>query len=1064
MSDSTVYYNCDTKPHHKYAKRSKAKRLMFGPSKSVVMNVMTRTRYNNKIYSSECQSDSCVLGKDKLPKHNKRSKKRRLRYKSTKFYGFSDKKRENSKCKMSSKNIPPDYPKKLKSREKVKKRSHGLIVKPKLRHASISTLKTTTKSKSMSTVILKYKESKFPWERRGSLLNTKSVSTEEKQNGGVEKKLGILLNASEGKNRHSSKTSRVTFEEDQRTNTNNLLINALELLTKQEESGGENKIPKDTSTPKSSSFVNSEIQTDSERTSVQEKRSLILKLKIMLQEQEGIQNMLNEMNLFLDDLANKAKDTDTGLSQSNQDLSRKSFNSTKSAQPELRRTEDGKDTSEILPKSSNSKIRAQPELRQAENNKDTPESQPTALSEQPFPRIIKSKKTGLKLQIKQPKSSQLIKEEDDETELETITLYSKREIKPYHGMKFSQKLKSLQNEFTIQYDKRSHGYVFNYGRRNKTRKKNIAEQEIPLFRSRSPRGIKITAPLRDPSYPAFKRLSRRSNSPPKLQQLTADLINKDKSRQTCDLLKDWKCAEECKKEIKEPVKTSSPTLCIKQASSGIKTPSSSMITLGNKVSKVVKEFGWKSWDYLNKSPICKLEKKRPSSLPRKQNDHVVPADKEKQKNDDLVKMQKTLKAIVEGKVTPSMMELIINKDTGSILNSDDIIRNIMTSKKQDKAKIIPDEPTQLTPKSRDSSPGSSKPENVEHIPIKSKPGTPVKCGCILKSIASGTLSTIRKAIALGKVTPSIIEKVINKKKGKPFPTKRFFKPMDKKDIATKIKTPAGLDKIMKQIRKAINKGEVTPSEMELLENKEESKKPWNKYDIIAKLGKADGNAEIMKEICNAIHKGTVSPSLIELAISKNYDSLISFKYKPRSRGPLKKSMHKNEILEKMGSRAGQTEILRELTRAMKKRNIPPSLIKLMLDKPSPKASTDIKTSKPCVKLPAKLNDLSAKPNRDAIKEITPSRKDLLVNNSRRLLASATESLKTLKGKKKAKKCPSKMTKLNKGKPPIRGLGSKPYLKSGRKLHDIFSKPSTSRTKPLAISSKKNLKGFIPIEE
>ncbi|CAH1644509.1 unnamed protein product [Spodoptera littoralis] len=245
-------------------------------------------------------------------------------------------------------------------------------------------------------------------------------------------------------------------------------------------------------------------------------------------------------------------------------------------------------------------------------------------------------------------------EEEREKEIETITLYSKdRLVKPHPGIKVSQKFIYFESEISI----------------NQARDK---ENDKSFFRSRSPKRYKKTKVRwqSENNSPIHCHIGKRTESPTAKNLINNHLksdfdqdyenTSNDSKMGKLDTLKDFDFG------------TKSSTL------SSIET-NSRFIALGS----MIKEFGLKSWHYLSKHNDVKNQYNMVNIGKRQGSHHnAIITDPETFREELLWEVKKTVKAIADGNITRSIMELMVDKNTGRILKTEDIICRIVSSKAQ----------------------------------------------------------------------------------------------------------------------------------------------------------------------------------------------------------------------------------------------------------------------------------------------------------------------------------------------------------------------------------------------
>ena len=692
MTDSVTESNRNAKKQYlKSTRMHKIKRPVFGPSKSVIMHEVTKTRSFNKNNTSECRSDSCVFGKNVQLKRKNGTKKRRLALKSSKYGNINNKKRVSPSLKyyLSGKYMPADY----SHTRLIEERNYNLNQIKSTKNPSRSTLKTAIKSKSMSTTRVKTKKSKLMWKRK-SLHDTESFGT-------YMQKEGILISSiGDGKSKYSNKTSRVTFKEDRRTNVNHLLLTATERIQRGKHQKHTYKLnaPINTSTPK---------YTLSLRTQTRNKINREPNERMpYLQKYDRRTKILNKLYTLKHDMktTNKIKGNDGEDylcleldSDNNQSISKESITTAKRRGKALKSEMNRPNALNLELQRANAlklelekanadrsqmerafavrleinKTNAQTLQTESETQKENAEIlQIGRINAEKFQkgRVIEEKiqierADAKKIQIERANAERLqtekanvqslqiqtanaqrlqilkaiaLKEdmeraiavEDEikraeamqerEKELETIMPYSNNYMaKPCTRIKPLKKNRTYKIEMTNKYNKRLRARGNNDSKKVNKRRSITEEQNAFSFRS-------------------LKDLSTYSN-----------LDRNDNKRNT----------KESKAKIKYAVTTSISSGTINRSSKTssvdsktsnaiIKKASSSIITLGNKVSRVMKEFGLKSWSFFNKSPQKhdKPKKKdRLKNLPNKQDLYLAMTDTECSRNDENILIRNTFK-------------------------------------------------------------------------------------------------------------------------------------------------------------------------------------------------------------------------------------------------------------------------------------------------------------------------------------------------------------------------------------------------------------------------------------
>lgn len=666
----------------------KAKRPVFGPSKSVVMHVATKTRSNNKVHTSTCQSDSCVLSKNDQHIRNTRIRNRRLTVKSTKFYGTNNKKRVSQSLKyyISGKYMPPDYCRGLN----IKERNYGQNAK-KNKNASISSSRTATKSKSLSTTKIKTKHSKLIWKSISSYHDAKSIEI-------CSKKEGILISSiGDGRSKCSNKISRVTFKDDRRAEINYLLLTAMEVLKREDQFDTKQafklNVPKDTSTP-ISVFTHKRYKP---RLGADQKENKMLPhLKNKLQKYDKQASTIHKLNILKLDTPTTSKiksnveeykldknctaylcsDIHSDNNQGRRKISTTTLTSTSqlrsfygnkavkyhrfekkkvdrfklemekanALQLELEKAKAQK--SEL--KKPNAQLlkferanAAKLEIEKAFAGKIKIDSANSKKSEidKVYKRRFQIKRTNKKnLQIdttnvekEDMKRANALKESEDikkpnaaidkfrevevcvqekEKKLETITLYSKKYLaKPYTDYKL------LKDKMSIKYDKKTRSNVFNNDSRKKYRKLITKQENVHLSSTSS----NISSYNSNLQRNVSKKLSKEHKDEKNYIVSTSSSSN-DKTCRSSNIF----------------------SFSAKISSSVMKKPSSSIISLGGKMSRVIKDFGLKSWHFFSKSSKQDLKhqmKNRLNNLPKRKDLYLAITGSESS-NEDIRKTRK----------------------------------------------------------------------------------------------------------------------------------------------------------------------------------------------------------------------------------------------------------------------------------------------------------------------------------------------------------------------------------------------------------------------------------------
>ncbi|KAF9408928.1 hypothetical protein HW555_011539, partial [Spodoptera exigua] len=332
------------------------------------------------------------------------------------------------------------------------------------------------------------------------------------------------------------------------------------------------------------------------------------------------------------------------------------------------------------------------------------------------------------------------------------------------------------------------------------------------------------------------------------------------------------------------------------------------------MSRAVRELGLKSWYYLSKH--THNDENNQYGIGSRESPglhHNAVIEAEAFREELLCQVKKTLKDIADGNITKSIMELMIDKNTGRMLKTEDIIRRIVSSRSQAIASKICVQPCQpvkdvVKPTQKKTSRARKNVGSLKRISTKSK--------CTITpspnnySRSSGLIYKIRKAFLTQSRPPKQQKKKIN--------------------IPTKLPPPkstGALGKSLIKIHKAMKQSEIAPSYLKMLKSLDKNngkydKLPWNKYDIMAKLRTEEGHAEILREICKAIKTGRVSPSLIELAISKKLErDSVQHKQEPfrttqskklESKRFYKKPMNDKGIIIRFDTNVGQNKISRKV--------------------------------------------------------------------------------------------------------------------------------------------------------
>ncbi|XP_022816288.1 uncharacterized protein LOC111349416 [Spodoptera litura] len=206
---------------------------------------------------------------------------------------------------------------------------------------------------------------------------------------------------------------------------------------------------------------------------------------------------------------------------------------------------------------------------------------------------------------------------------------------------------------------------------------------------------------------------------------------------------------------------------------------------------------------------------------------------------------------------------------------------------------------------------------------------------------------IRKAIRRGDVSPSLLDMVINNevhlglnehRLSDYLGSKNLIKPMCKREIFFKLRTDEGVDNITKRVADAIKMGKVSPYLIEMMLNKDKEIKflkkkeahqvePITKEQIIRKLCSRDGELYIIKEVRKAIRKGLVPPSVIQNIIDKESSKTL-FK---RLSSKKCETMNKYEVLNRLGTKDGESEIMKQIDKAITSGHLSPSALELMIN-------------------------------------------------------------------------------------------------------------------------------------
>ncbi|XP_050557402.1 uncharacterized protein LOC118261828 [Spodoptera frugiperda] len=205
---------------------------------------------------------------------------------------------------------------------------------------------------------------------------------------------------------------------------------------------------------------------------------------------------------------------------------------------------------------------------------------------------------------------------------------------------------------------------------------------------------------------------------------------------------------------------------------------------------------------------------------------------------------------------------------------------------------------------------------------------------------------IRKAIRRGDVSPSLLDMVINNEIHLGLKehsllnylgSKNHVKPMCKREIFFKLRTDEGVDQITKRVADAIKMGKISPYLIEMMINKDKEIKFLKKQkanqgselvtkeQIIRNLCSSDGELCIIKQVRNAIRKGQVPPSVIPTNIIDKDPS------KPLFGRSSSKKCEKYEVLSRIGTKEGEAMFLRQIDRAITTGQISPSALELMIN-------------------------------------------------------------------------------------------------------------------------------------
>ncbi|KAH9644914.1 hypothetical protein HF086_014402 [Spodoptera exigua] len=931
---------------------SKSKGPMFGTSKSLVMHAITTQRPLIKTYSSEHFTDSYLSSNENPHCSSKLVKKRRGISRSTKFNGLKNKndKRIAKDLTYSSPytNIHQDYFNILKTRDlKVKKRSCGINSKTKIKHLSTSTIKTAIKSKSVSTTKFKPKR---------SLHHTKSVGTHDKKYGkyiqlGTSKNSlvtfeekhrvninKLLLAAMEILNKDlqqqtcsdeqstpkdTSTTKSIVSSgmlndiKNKQNEVNRIMPHLRDMISKYDKrtkmrvglNSSQSPVKSTTTTTSSCTFgYLSKSNAKMFMKPVLKLHKTGLESEILEADNFGTKlepNYVNEKKMIdRSRISNNAsiefgkkykyhienEDGNSDFFQINSDqtllVSSNNSNSAstsprikKHANYYLKHAKPINDRFDAIKLNKNINVFG---TQNASEHKNADEMKSD---------IKQSYKANIELKITNKTEGDLKEEQyfkrdivkhnsknsyetntssaDDKKQrkkLETITLYSKNNlVQPLSGINVSQKSNDLKSEISSKYEKK--------------------ENHKSSFRSQSPKKY-TRVRWQSETKSSVRCLVGKGKESSEAKNLINGVFRSNKPH-------DQTCSKVSKKGRLEILKDFD--FGIKLSNYSFKR-NHSFISLGSKMSRAVRELGLKSWHYLSKH--THNDENNQYGIGSRESPglhHNAVIEAEAFREELLCQVKKTLKDIADGNITKSIMELMIDKNTGRMLKTEDIIRRIVSSRSQAIASKICVQPCQ-----------------------------PVK------DVANPTQKKTSRAFL-----------------SQPRPPKQQ---KNKMKIPTKLPPPKStgvLGKGLIKIHKAMKQSEIAPSYLKMLKSLDKNngkydKLPWNKYDIMAKLRTEEGHAEILREICKAIKTGRVSPSLIELAISKKLErDSVQHKQEPfrttqskklESKRFYKKPMNEKGIIIRFDTNVGQNKISRTVRKAKKIDKIPPSHIEQKKDR------------------------------------------------------------------------------------------------------------------------------------
>ncbi|XP_063890415.1 uncharacterized protein LOC135116780 [Helicoverpa armigera] len=181
------------------------------------------------------------------------------------------------------------------------------------------------------------------------------------------------------------------------------------------------------------------------------------------------------------------------------------------------------------------------------------------------------------------------------------------------------------------------------------------------------------------------------------------------------------------------------------------------------------------------------------------------------------------------------------------------------------------------------------------------------------------LDQISKAIKKRKLSPSLLNIILNTDLRKRRSAIRVIS-MKKSEILLKLGSDEGIEEIIQQISKAIKLGRISPYLIEMLINKGKTNKFLKildsqrslKQEVSRKLGTTTGELKIIKDVGRAIKHGQVSPSTIVTIVNKCQEVPLFKRLSIKRIGQRQRPMTKNEILAKLGTKDGKSEILNEI--------------------------------------------------------------------------------------------------------------------------------------------------------